>query len=233
MFYTLLMVVAATLLLLNSGSIIQGIPLSIHSNDYINGLARYQLFALSTALVTLCATLILFPESKQYLRFGDPGMLAMKEKWLGINGRSNWWINGLQLLFVVSLATGIFMFLGVKNAQSMHNFQPWFIPFILLFSMSNALAEELIYRFGMVAVLDQHYAKTIILIGSAILFGLPHFYGNPGGVIGLIMSGVLGYILAKASIETRGIFMAWLIHFVQDVIIFTALMMMNIRSSTA
>ncbi|MFN3299563.1 MAG: type II CAAX prenyl endopeptidase Rce1 family protein [Sediminibacterium sp.] len=64
---------------------------------------------------------------------------------------------------------------------------------------------------------------------SAILFGLPRYFGNPKGIIGVIMSGVLGYILCKATIETRGISIAWTIHFVQDIIIFTAIMMMSIK----
>ena len=68
-----------------------------------------------------------------------------------------------------------------------------------------------------------------IQIISAVLFGLPHYFGNPSGFIGVVMAGVLGYVLCKATIETKGITIAWIIHFVQDVIIFTALMMINIK----
>lgn len=44
------------------------------------------------------------------------------------------------------------------------------------------------------------------------------------------MAGVLGYVLCKATLETTGLGIAWVIHFVQDVIIFTALFMMNVKS---
>ncbi|HHX23791.1 MAG TPA: CPBP family intramembrane metalloprotease [Thermoanaerobacterales bacterium] len=71
-----------------------------------------------------------------------------------------------------------------------------------------------------------------ILIISAILFGLPHYFGFPNGFMGVLMSGVLGYILCKATIETKGLSIAWAIHFVQDIIIFTALLMMNVKQNT-
>jgi uncharacterized protein len=35
------------------------------------------------------------------------------------------------------------------------------------------------------------------------------------------LAGFLGWLLAKSIVETRGIFWAWFIHFLQDVIIFT------------
>jgi hypothetical protein len=41
----------------------------------------------------------------------------------------------------------------------------------------------------------------------------------PSGVIGVIMAGILGYVLAKSMYETNGFFWAWLIHFIQDILI--------------
>ena len=93
----------------------------------------------------------------------------------------------------------------------------------------NSLTEELIFRFGIVGSLFNHYPKLTVLIISAILFGLPHYFGWPSGFVGILMSGVLGYILCKATIETKGLSIAWSIHFVQDIIIFTALFMMNVK----
>jgi membrane protease YdiL (CAAX protease family) len=132
----------------------------------------------------------------------------------------------------VSLATGIFMFLAVKYTNNISNFQWSFIPFILLFSFTNSLTEEIIFRFVIIGGLFNHYPKFTILVISAILFGLPHYFGFPNGLIGVFMSGVLGYILCKVTIETKGLSIAWTIHFVQDIIIFTALMMMNIKQNT-
>ena len=232
MFYTLLIVGIATVLLVTAGIFTNQIPLQIHPNNFVNGLAKYQVFALTVGILATITILVLNPESKQFLNIGQLSTIAEKEKWLGVNGKSSWTVNGLQLLFFVSIATGIFMFLAVKYTNSISNFQWSFIPLVLLFSLTNSLTEELIFRFGIVGGLFNHYPKLTILIISAILFGLPHYFGNPSGVIGILMSGVLGYILCKATIETKGLSIAWSIHFVQDIIIFTALMMMNVKQNT-
>ncbi len=120
------------------------------------------------------------------------------------------------------------MFLAVQYTDSLNNFRWWFIPFILFFSFSNAMVEELIFRFGIIGGLFNHYPKWTILVLSAILFGLPHYWGFPSGIGGVVVSGLLCYILGKASFETKGLFAAWSIHFVQDIIIFSALMMMQV-----
>lgn len=231
MFYTLLIVVIATVLLLTAGTFINEITLQIHPNSFVNGLAKYQFFALTVGILTTIAILILNPESRQFLNIGQLYNIAEKEKWLGINGKSSWIVNGLQLLLFVSIATGTFMFLAVKYTNSIDNFQWSFIPLVLLFSLTNSFTEEIVFRFGIVGGLFRYYPKLTILIMSAILFGLPHYFGNPSGFIGVLMSGVLGYILCKATIETKGISIAWTIHFVQDIIIFTALLMMNVKQN--
>jgi len=68
-----------------------------------------------------------------------------------------------------------------------------------------------------------------VLLASAVLFGLPHYFHWPSGFLRIIMASVLSYILAKATTETKGLSIAWVIHFVQDLIIFTALLMMNVK----
>lgn len=229
MFYTLLVVGAASILLITANNITSEIGLQIHSNNFINGLAKYQAFALILGLAVTILMLVFNPNSRLFLNKGDLNTIAAKEVWLGINGISSWKKNGIQLLIVISTATGIFMLLAVKYTNSLTNFQLWFIPFIVLFSFTNSLAEELIFRFSLVAGLFDHYSKFTILVVSAVLFGVPHFFGWPNGILGVIMAGVLGYVLCKATIETKGFAIAWIIHFVQDVIIFTALFMMNIN----
>lgn len=229
MFYTLLVVGITTILLVTANTFTNQFTLQIHPNSFVNGLAKYQLFALAVGVLVTISILILSPDSRQFLNKGQLSIIAVKEKWLGINGKSSWKINGLQLLLFISIATGIFMFLAVKYTNSINNFQWGFIPLILLFSLTNSLTEELIFRFGIVGGLFNHYPKLTLLIISAILFGLPHYFGWPSGIVGILMSGVLGYILCKATIETKGLSIAWTIHFVQDIIIFTALFMMNVK----
>ena len=59
-------------------------------------------------------------------------------------------------------------------------------------------------------------------LASAVLFGAIHWFGIPGGPVGALMAGFLGWVLARSILDTRGIGWAWFIHFCQDVLIFTA-----------
>jgi uncharacterized protein len=226
---TTIIVACATVFLVSANSVLSKINWTIHENTFINGILKYQLYAFAIAFLVALITLALSPESKVLLKFGTVETVAIKEKWLGINGKSSWKTNGLQLLFFISCATALFMFLGVKYTNSLGNFRGYFIPFILLVSLSNSVSEEMIYRFAINGNLMNVAPKMTILLISAVLFGLPHFYGFPSGFIGVIMAGVLGYVLSKATYETEGLGIAWGIHFVQDLIIFTALFMMNVK----
>lgn len=225
---TFVAIAAATLMLGNK--IVSKITLTIHSVKFVDGLIKYQILAFLAAFFLLTIQVLLFPQSTTLLRWGNLSAIAVKEKWLGINNQSTWFKNGMQLLVFISLATGVFMFLGVKYTNSLSNFKWWFIPYVLVFSLTNAFSEEIIFRFGIMAGLLNYYPKWLVMVTSAVAFGLPHFFGNPGGPIGVIMSGVLGYILCKASIETKGLGLAWVIHVVQDIIIFLAVFMMQVKS---
>lgn len=226
----ILIVFLSTILLLSASKILPVISISLHKHEFINYILKYQLFALSIALIVLGITLMLTPQSKVLLQSGNFSILAAKEMWLGINGKTSWKTNAFQLAFFISLATGIFMFLALKQTGSLKYFQWSFIPLVLLISLTNSFSEEVIYRFAINGNLTGYTSKLAILLLSAVLFGLPHYAGAPGGFIGILMSGVLGYILSKATYETQGLGIAWGIHFLQDVIIFTSIFMMNIKS---
>ncbi|MEL6534399.1 MAG: type II CAAX endopeptidase family protein [Bacteroidota bacterium] len=225
---TLTLVAVAIVLLLSAGTLLASVPLQIHANGGINAMIKYQAFALLVGLGTMASISFLYPDSKELLTVGRLKSIAIRERWLGINGKSSWRTNGLQLLLFISLATGIFMALGVWSTDNIQNFQGHFIPYIILFAFTNALSEELIFRFGLLGGLHDRVPKRTLLLISAVVFGLPHFYGNPGGFIGVLMSAFLGYILSKATLETKGLGIAMVIHFVQDVIIFTAVLMMTV-----
>ncbi len=227
---TIFIVLVATALLLSANKFLPNIGVRLHPNEYYNGILKYQLFAVLIAAVVILITLKWTPQSRELLRFGNINTLALKEMWLGINGRTSWKTNALQLAVFISLATGVFMFMAVKQTSSLANFNVSFIPIILLISLTNSFAEEAIYRFAINGNLMPHTLKWIILVTSAVMFGLPHYMGYPNGVVGVLMASTLGYILSKATYETQGMGIAWSIHFVQDIIIFTALSMINIKS---
>jgi len=87
----------------------------------------------------------------------------------------------------------------------------------------NAFNEELTYKASFLSVLEDAVGRQQALLLVAAFFGLLHFYGVPYGIVGVILAAFLGWILGKSMLETRGLFWAWFIHFLQDVLIFAFL----------
>jgi membrane protease YdiL (CAAX protease family) len=85
----------------------------------------------------------------------------------------------------------------------------------------------MIYRIGIVSPLKGLLTPTTIFLISATIFGLAHVNGMPSGIIGMSLAGILGFVLAKSVYETNGFFWAWIIHFLQDVVIIGSLYLMN------
>ncbi len=55
---------------------------------------------------------------------------------------------------------------------------------------------------------------------SAYFFGIAHYFGTPGGIVGGLLSIFMGWVLGKGMLETRGLFWTWRIHFLSDIAIF-------------
>jgi membrane protease YdiL (CAAX protease family) len=123
--------------------------------------------------------------------------------------------------------TAIFMYFQLKKVDVDWSLLQGGIFWILLFSLTNSFGEEMIYRVGLVSPLQGLVSPTIIFLISALIFGLAHINGMPSGIVGIALAGILGFILAKSIFETQGFFWAWLIHFLQDVVIIGSLYLMH------
>ena len=79
------------------------------------------------------------------------------------------------------------------------------------------------FRSPMLATLEPVGGSRQALWMAAFFFGIGHYFGTPGGILGGIASIFMGWILGKAMVETRGFVWAWWIHFLSDFAIFTFL----------
>jgi membrane protease YdiL (CAAX protease family) len=77
------------------------------------------------------------------------------------------------------------------------------LPLVLLFAATNAWSEEIISRFVIVAGLYGKLSPSVICWISAVIFGGPHFFGTPSGIFGVMMAGLMGWILAKSMLEQK------------------------------
>lgn len=225
----IVLVVIYTALILLASDYLKTIKLFTLSNDeYINFQANYQFVLLMVTVVSLASTYFLNKENfANYFLMGNIEAAAQEMKLFGIKANDSWLKTGVSLTAIISLATGVFMYFQLRQSPINWVLLPGGILWILLFSLTNSFGEEMIYRMGIVSPLKGLLSPMAIFVISAILFGLPHFGGMPSGLIGAIMAGVLGLVLAKSLYETNGFFWAWTIHFLQDVLIIGALFLMN------
>ena len=80
------------------------------------------------------------------------------------------------------------------------------LPFSIVFALSNSFVEESITRLGVVVVLKDTIKDKKIPFVSALLFGSVHYWGSPGGILGVLTAGFLGWFLTKSILETKGFF---------------------------
>jgi len=95
------------------------------------------------------------------------------------------------------------------------------LPLILLSAALNAFGEEGMFRAAPLSALLPAVGPRHALWLTAIWFGLGHYYGGtPSGPFGFVQTGLLGLLLGKAKLDTRGMGWPWIIHVVLDTIIY-------------
>ena len=219
-------VIGATAVIFNLGRLAQRSPFSVSNLADINTLSKYQALLLGVATLVLLA--LYFVNQANFAAFLAPGNIAAPANgvsWLGIPNGESWLRLGALLTLFITLATTTFVYLQFRKSGGSLRQLLVFLPWVVLFSLTNSFSEEVVYRLGVIVPLAGSVDTTYLLLFSAIAFGAPHLRGMPNGIVGALMAGFLGWLLAKSVVETNGIFWAWLIHFLQDVVIFSAVVM--------
>jgi len=204
------------------------VGISVSKNSYINFQINYQLLLLSFALLSMISSYLLNPDSfKSILSIGNISAMGEELIIFGIKKGDTWLKTGISLSIVISTITGIFMYFQFKGATINYGLLKTGLFWIIIFSLTNSFSEEIIYRVGLNGPLANLLSPNKIFLISAVIFGIAHIQGMPNGVIGIILAGLLGYVLSKSVYETNGVFWAWIIHFLQDVIIIGSLYLMK------
>jgi hypothetical protein len=186
----------------------------------------YMLAEVSLGLVVtlvIIAALFLMRKKPQdfYLVKGDAAAPAEPIPWMGVKSGERWSRFGLWLTCFISLGTLAFLVIAGRPPLDLVVRALPFLPAVLLAAALNAFNEEVTYKASFLSVLEGPVGPRQALYMVAVYFGILHYYGVPYGVVGVLLAGFLGWILAKSMQETRGLFWAWFIHFWQDVWIFS------------
>jgi membrane protease YdiL (CAAX protease family) len=99
------------------------------------------------------------------------------------------------------------------------------LPAAVLFAVVNAAGEEFRFRAAPLARLVPLLGPLHALVVTSAVFGAGHFYGHPSGPTGAALAVIAGLLFGIPMLATRGFLASWLIHGVQDVLIFVAVVM--------
>lgn len=179
------------------------------------------------------AAIVLFVTRSPRSAFLMPGDLRVKASrigWLGIPGDTIAW-GRLALLAGFAIAAGTLLLTlltvtGFAMPPNLDRLWP-LLPLIVVLAAANAFAEGVAYRNAVLGPLAHSLPKGAVALTSGAFFGMAHFYGAPSGVVGVVMSAVLGWFLARSMLETRGFVAPWFIHFLQDVVIFSTIVLLG------
>mgnify|MGYP000871087661 CR=1 FL=1 len=155
-----------------------------------------------------------------FLAIGDVAAPAEPVKWLAIKAGETWRTLGRGFAIYLSVGTLAFLIIAGRPDLNAVAGALRFLPGILLSAALNAFNEEMTYKASLLSVLEESVGKQQALWLVAAFFGILHYYGIPYGIVGVLLAGFLGWFLAKSMVETRGVFWAWFLHFLQDVWIF-------------
>jgi uncharacterized protein len=204
-----------------------------NQNSVVDHQIKFQSLQLVLTAVVLLLTFQLNPGNfTLFFRPGNVQAHISKISWLGVSGKETWLEIAATLGLYITIATAIFMFFQLKKAGASPRYLLFSLLWAIPFSLTNAFSEEAIFRMGIVSPLYGLWAVPVIVIISAAMFGIPHYFGMPSGVVGVLMAGFLGWLLAMSMVETQGFLLAWAIHFVQDVVIITSMILMSRKKAT-
>jgi hypothetical protein len=205
----------------------QGLPTI--SSQRVSLELTYQVVALGLAGIALIGTYLLAPGGfRAHLRRGDTHAPVVPVPVVGITPKpgETWFQIGRNFAIVITGVTAAtVLFPTIQGGSFDLGRLVGLAPFVVLFALTNAIVEEAIFRFALVATLAGHVDPRSIALLSGGIFGAIHYFGVPGGPLGVVLAGFLGWLLAKSMLETRGVQWALTIHFLQDVVIFSAILL--------
>jgi CAAX protease family protein len=168
-----------------------------------------------------------------FLRFGNLREPVRLRKFLCFRRPISWLRLGVILLLVFAVILPVYLYSTlhpqIGRAQQLLSTLPW----ALATSALNAANEEFQFRSVPLGQLRGVVAPGEKFLMVGVLFGVGHYFGQPGGWGGVFMAGFAGWIWAKSMVETRGFAFAFITHFVQDMVIlyFLALSATNLSAA--
>jgi len=190
---------------------------------------QYQVIPAESALLCLPTLVMLavafgfgFRRRQLFLARGD---VDARSRIPGTSRRLGWRRLGplVMLLFAVPLCVQLALTTHTHSHMLARVVE--LLPLGIGFAAVNAAQEELRFRAVPLALAVPVVGGERAIWMTATAFGLGHWFGHPSGPSGVALTLIGGLVLAKAMLETRGLFWPWAIHAAQDVVIFAFLVL--------
>ncbi|MSQ32704.1 MAG: CPBP family intramembrane metalloprotease [Dehalococcoidia bacterium] len=192
----------------------------------------YQVMTLTMALVLLVANRLVHSDYRSALSKGDLGAPTDYFGWLGIKDGTPWSEAVITfLIFPLIITIVVVYFQVLKTSGVTAKCIISVLPAAILLSVFNSLTEEIIFRVIGIEGLSGAFSIATLAILSGLWFGIPHYFGTPGKITGVLMASFLGWVAAISILETGGFAVAWSIHFVQDIPIITMMLAVATKPS--
>lgn len=158
-----------------------------------------------------------------FLCVGNPAASAQPIPFLGLRKPISWAWLGPAFILVFALVLAPYLYLTVHPNFNISDRILRTLPWSFAVAVLNAASEEFQFRSVLLAHLRGVFRPAEAVLLTAVHFGLGHYFGQPSGLLGTLMAGFAGWIWARSMVDTRGGVWAFVIHFVQDMVIFTFL----------
>jgi membrane protease YdiL (CAAX protease family) len=158
-----------------------------------------------------------------FICVGNPAAPAQPIPFLGLRKPIPWSWLGPAFILVFALVLAPYLYLTVHPnfgaSDRIWRTLPWSIAVAIL----NAASEEFQFRSVLLAHVRNVFRPEEAILLTTVFFGVGHYYGQPSGPLGVVLAGLAGWIWARSMVDTRGGVWAFVIHMVQDIVIFTFL----------
>jgi membrane protease YdiL (CAAX protease family) len=224
---------ALTLVALGAGYLIESIV--EHSAFWISWNQRVSpgisFVLVNSAKVIPVATLLLslvgsgLSRKDVFIALGDFRARVMR-----IGARTVSWAWLLPVALLVSVGPVIANVAGARHPdfRSTEQLLP-LVPLILAGAAINTFSEEFLFRQVLLARLIPVLGVTQAVWLTALRFGVGHWFGNPSGPTGVVLATVFGLVAARSMLDTRGSGWIWLVHLVNDIVIFSLIALTTAR----
>jgi membrane protease YdiL (CAAX protease family) len=168
-----------------------------------------------------------------FLRLGNWQAPVQLEPFLRFRRSLTWTRFAVTLLLIFGVLLPVYLYWTLHPQIEPMNRLLLVLPWAVATSALNAANEEFQFRSVLLARLRNVVQPREASLLTAVFFGVGHYFGQPSGWSGVLITGFAGWIWAKSMIETRGFACAFASHFVQDMVIFCFLAMSATDLSSA